>query len=242
MIDLDKRIVIFLNSFAHRSWIFDRIVVFLAQNSLAEGALALAVFYFVWFQPDDTTSNVQRSGKRQALLYSLLICVPAVLLSRALAWGLPYRMRPMRSPDLPIRMAYGFDPGAILNWSSFPSDHAVLFFALATGVFLVHRKAGLLLYAHAVLFDSLPRLYLGIHYASDLLAGALLGCGIGYSARWFRLQSMLTRPALRLQKYSPGIFYACFFYLASETADLYEHLHTAAAGAWQVLNALFHLY
>jgi undecaprenyl-diphosphatase len=234
--------VIFLNSFAHRSWIFDRIVLFLAMNPLVEGTLAIAVFYFVWFHSDDTTNNVEGSGKHQALLYSLIICIPAVLMSRALAWGLPYRMRPMRNPDLAIRMAYGFNPGIILNWSSFPSDHAVLFFTLATGVFLVHRKAGLLLYAHAVLIDSLPRLYLGIHYASDLLAGALLGCGIGYSAKWFGLQSTLTRPALRLQRYSAGIFYACFFYLTSETANLYEHLRTAAVGAWQVLSTLFHLY
>jgi undecaprenyl-diphosphatase len=62
--------------------------------------------------------------------------------------------------------------------NSFPSDHATLMFALAFAVLasVGLRKAGaaLLLLAFAV---SWARVFLGAHYPSDILGGAILGLG-----------------------------------------------------------------
>jgi hypothetical protein len=58
------------------------------------------------------------------------------------------------------------------GWSSFPSDHACLFFALATGLCLISPVIGGLALLHASLIVSLPRIYLGLHYPTDVLAGA----------------------------------------------------------------------
>ena len=59
------------------------------------------------------------------------------------------------------------DPG-------FPSDHATAAFAIATAIVLRRRKAGILaLVAAAVL--SIGRVALGVHYPSDVLAGAAVG-------------------------------------------------------------------
>jgi undecaprenyl-diphosphatase len=60
----------------------------------------------------------------------------------------------------------------------FISSHAANAFAVALFIFLLMRKSGLLftlsLFLYAIL-TSYSRIYLGVHYPSDILGGALLG-------------------------------------------------------------------
>jgi undecaprenyl-diphosphatase len=63
--------------------------------------------------------------------------------------------------------AHAADPG-------FPSDHATAAFAIATAIFLRKRGWGIFaLVAAAIL--SVGRVALGVHYPSDVIAGAALG-------------------------------------------------------------------
>ena len=167
-----------------------------------------------------------------------LACIPGLIIVRALAFLLPFRQRPLFNPALHLRIAAGFDPPGFAPWSSFPSDHAFLFFALATGMFLVSREVGYFLYLHTILFIALLRLFLWIHYPSDLLVGALPGIGLASTANWARLRSLVTRPAGRLQEQSPGLFYGCLFFIANETAVLYIPLRSAALGVWKLIQLL----
>ena len=59
---------------------------------------------------------------------------------------------------------------------SMPSAHAANWFAAATVLFLFYRRSGWFLYpmAAAVAFS---RVYCGVHYPGDVLAGAVLGAG-----------------------------------------------------------------
>jgi undecaprenyl-diphosphatase len=60
---------------------------------------------------------------------------------------------------------------------SFPSAHAVSSFAVATAMIRVDpAMAGALVIALAI---SLGRPYLGMHYPSDVLAGAIIGVALG---------------------------------------------------------------
>lgn len=61
---------------------------------------------------------------------------------------------------------------------SFPSAHATASFAAATAVTRITPELGIPLLAVATLM-ALSRPYLGMHYPSDILAGALLGIAIG---------------------------------------------------------------
>lgn len=60
------------------------------------------------------------------------------------------------------------------NQSSFPSGHAAFFFAFSAAVYFYNKKAGVLLFAASFLI-SLSRVFVGVHWPSDILAGALVG-------------------------------------------------------------------
>jgi undecaprenyl-diphosphatase len=69
---------------------------------------------------------------------------------------------------------------------SFPSDHALFSFAVASGFYFGgQKKIGIVLYIVAFLI-SFSRVVVGVHFPLDVLAGALLGIGLSWLAWHFR--------------------------------------------------------
>lgn len=58
--------------------------------------------------------------------------------------------------------------------ASFPSGHAAFYFALASIIYMRNRNLGSLFLLGAFLI-SLSRVFVGIHWPSDVLAGAIIG-------------------------------------------------------------------
>ena len=65
---------------------------------------------------------------------------------------------------------------------SFPSGHATVSFACATTLALAVPRLSVPLYTLAVLI-SFSRVYVGVHYPLDVLAGAILGIAIAKALR-----------------------------------------------------------
>jgi membrane-associated phospholipid phosphatase len=68
---------------------------------------------------------------------------------------------------------------------SFPSGHTSLAFATATSIALDYKKWYIVvpayLWAGSVAYS---RMYLGVHYPSDVLGGIIIGIGSGYLSHW----------------------------------------------------------
>jgi undecaprenyl-diphosphatase len=62
---------------------------------------------------------------------------------------------------------------------SFPSGHAALFFALSAVIYFYNKKAGLVFLIASFLI-SLARVFIGVHWPTDILAGAILGIFSGW--------------------------------------------------------------
>ncbi len=66
---------------------------------------------------------------------------------------------------------------------SFPSGHSMSSFAAATALFLYRKKWGAAALVLAALI-GFSRLYLYVHYPTDVLAGALIGVGLAFLSRF----------------------------------------------------------
>lgn len=113
-------------------------------------------------------------------------CGAAVLLSLACGFlvgncllkNLVGRSRPCWiDPTVPLLVASPTD-------YSFPSGHTLAGFEAAVSIFLFHRKWGIMALGLAALI-SFSRLYLFVHFPSDVLAGILLGVGIAFIVHRF---------------------------------------------------------
>jgi undecaprenyl-diphosphatase len=62
---------------------------------------------------------------------------------------------------------------------SFPSAHAAISFTIAVMLSRYYPKYRVLFYSIAV-FASITRIYSGVHYLSDVIAGSVLGALVGY--------------------------------------------------------------
>lgn len=194
MVDaFDTSILHFLNQFAQRSWVFDKTMVFVSTDPFVTGGVATSFFWWAWFAEGKTRETV-----REILIGGLAAAFVALFVARGLAALLPFRARPYLNADLHFKPPHGtaeyyYD---LIRWSRFPSDHAVLYFALATAIFLVSWKVGVLAYCHALFVVCLPLVYLGEHFPTDVLVGAAIGIGFGGLSKVVKLRQWVSRQPL----------------------------------------------
>jgi len=84
------------------------------------------------------------------------------------------------------------------TWS-FPSNHAVNNFAAATFYYILFPRLKWALFITAALV-SISRVYLGLHYPSDIFGGAIIGSAIGYL---FALAAVKTVSIINEKKLKP---------------------------------------
>jgi len=103
----------------------------------------------------------------KSLYLSSLLLLPGVLLVNHVIRFLVARERPFAVDEEFTSLIYHYYTG------SFPSNHAAASFAVAGILLLVYPAAGWGVLGMALLV-SVSRVYVGVHYPTDVLAGAVL--------------------------------------------------------------------
>ncbi len=225
MPELDLDVLYFFNQFAGAYPFFDRLVLQLSNNNLVKGGIFSALIMFFWFFKKHAVAE------RQRIIAGLIGCMVTMLAARLLAKGLPMRLRPKHDETLDFILPSGANISLLDGHSSFPSDHAALFFALATLIFSISRPAGLAAYLYVVVFICFPRIYLGLHFLSDIVAGGLLGIAIVLVMNIRRLRFAVSQRMLNWERNYSGVFYAFFFLILFQISTLFEELRAMASFA-----------
>ena len=187
---LDTELFLFLNQ-GVRNWLFDQALPFLTDiNRNPIGIVILAILWLLLL------TKGGRPGRIAALLLIPTIALSDQLNSSFLKFIID---RPRPCHELAnVHLLVGCGSGY-----SFPSSHAVNNFAaaLVLSYFLPRWTWAFFSYASVIAFS---RIYVGVHYPSDVLAGAFVGLIIGsvvivafrQSEEWWRRRNQLKSVSL----------------------------------------------
>jgi len=229
MASFDHALIAFFNQFVGVYPFLDKGMVYLSNDGFIRGGILAVLLWWAWFKRE---ANPDGDRDRQIIAATLITAPVSITVARLLTAALPYRLRPISD------LTNGFHfPAATVNWSawsSFPSDHAILYFAVTGCLFYVSSVLGWIALADSVVLMSLPRVYLGIHYPSDLLGGAAIGVALAIVANRQTLREYLGTRALRWARVHPSSFYALFFLVTYEITSLFYYSRAIPAIMGQV--------
>jgi undecaprenyl-diphosphatase len=225
----DLAVIGWLNQFSNLNLTFDKTVYVIADNHLLKGGVIMALLWWVWMRNGPSFATPCLHALR-----SIAGTLLAIVVARSMQNLLPGRMRPMQEPTLDFLQPYGEHPPGIVELSSFPSDHAVMFFALSTALFFAVRPLGIAAYIWTAVVICFPRVYLGYHYPSDIIAGAVVGVLIMIAVMRTPLPSALSGMLARVQVRHTGLVFAGIFLVTLQMATMFENSRRLLAGAAQV--------
>lgn len=163
----DANIVLWLNGLIGKSLLLDGAMKLLVNDYFVPVAMALSLVA-LWF-----------TGKNQGEREQNQRAVLTAALGMALATGLValcnhFFDRPRPFEDMPWLVSRVQQIFYLPSDPSFPSNVAAITFGIAAGAWMRNRKVGRWLFIPACLV-SFARVYVGVHYLSDILGGAALG-------------------------------------------------------------------
>lgn len=134
------------------------------------------------------TARDQGPAVMAAAVWAPLGALLAVLINRPVSEGLDWRAPSAATPHI-VMLLHGTAD------TTSPSAHATLAGATSLGLYLVRKRLGVIAGVLAVLL-GLSRVYVGLHYPSDAVAGLVLGAvvsAIGFVLLKGTLVQLVTR-------------------------------------------------
>ncbi|MFI5686874.1 phosphatase PAP2 family protein [Streptomyces sp. NPDC051636] len=148
---------------------FDRVMEFVGEYGLLL-AMVLVVVWCWWSVRRRAASGDEAASSVAALVWAPLAAGIAVLVNVPIR-GFVERPRPfVDHHELDVLVSGKND-------YSFVSDHATLTMAMGVGLFVANRKFGVLGIGLALL-EGFCRVYMGVHYPTDVVGGFALGTAV----------------------------------------------------------------
>jgi len=223
-----------VQALAHNSEALDWLLRFLLTVNLVKLGVPVLLALYAWLAPQAAEPPEARTRR---VAGSFLGVVLAIAAGRALQDGLPPRSRPrIGLPDFAFPPLEGMPD--LAEWSSMPSDHAVLAAALATAAWAWSWRLGLPAALWVAVVTLFPRLYFGYHYLTDLLAGALFGVVVTRLAMALPMPAPLLELLARARQEAPALLTLAFFLVAYEFVTLFETTRRVLGAVRDVAHAL----
>ena len=183
--EIDANVVVWLNEWAGRSSIMDAAVRVIVSDYLIPASIGLCLMA-MWF----AGKNPQTRDTQHRAVITALAAVGFASLVVLILNDHFHRPRPFVDHDLTVLLYRPTDP-------SFPAHPAAVAFAMAASAWQGSRKLGTLVYGFALLW-GISRIYAGVFYPMDVLAGAAIGVGMSYLVA-FGLKLIAPVPTLVLR-------------------------------------------
>ncbi|KUN37504.1 phosphatase PAP2 family protein [Streptomyces longwoodensis] len=173
---------------------FDRVVEFVGEYGLLLAMVLLVLWCWAGVRRR-AGSGEEAASSVAALVWAPLAAGIAVLVNVPIR-GFVERPRPFRTHQgLDVLVSGKTD-------YSFVSDHATLTMAMAVALFVAHRGFGLVGIGLALL-EGFCRVYMGVHYPTDVVGGFALGTAVALLLS--PLASALLTPLLKAVERSPRV-------------------------------------
>jgi len=220
----DLGVLALLGRFARRSRVADTLIWSVWTQAVLQSGVVMALVWGAWFSRGEGSGGRDR---REAILSSLIGLYASIVVTLAFRVVLPFRARPMVDPTSGHQMPYL--PSEAMHTAestSFPSGHATVLFALALTLWAVSRTLGVVAGLHGLFVVCLPRVYFGRHWASDIVAGAVVALGtVSVLNELLRRHSLVPR-LLEWSERHAAKFYGVFFLSSLDIATDFMFVKT----------------
>ncbi|HEY0113259.1 MAG TPA: phosphatase PAP2 family protein [Allosphingosinicella sp.] len=252
-----------LNGLSGRSWLLDSLIALPVDNPLVKAGPIGAAFVYAWHSGRDEAEAKRRRAILLVTVGSLILVLTAtktigqsVFLPRPFvhsqtAWHLSDG-KLVESPVLPYR---GPQEGSAKarhedlargeiaenDLSSFPSDHAGFFVALALGIFLACGPAGAAALGWTLVAVLLPRIITGMHSPLDIAGGGAIGAVILLGTQWLARRHWPARMVEPLSAWTlrhGAIAAALLFLVAFEATNALENVRDLAGTAGDIVGGI----
>ncbi|GLQ92049.1 phosphatase PAP2 family protein [Dyella acidisoli] len=227
----DLSILRFINQFAFHSTMLDYMAIGIERFYFTRGLGLTCLLWWIWFR-----NGPDARRDREIVVCTAIATFVSLILGRLLAHFLPFRVRPFANDALAMHFPADISAckvSVVRTWSSFPSDHAMMWCAVATGVYLASRRLGIVAFIYTLIFICLPRIYLGMHYPSDVLFGAVLGVLICLLLNHSLFRERVAAPVLDWSVKYQGVFYVAIFLVSFELASQFDELRKLSEFVWK---------
>ena len=104
-------------------------------------------------------------------------------------------------------------------------------------MFRISRPLGIACYLWSTFIVCLPRVYGGLHYASDVVAGAFIGATAVAIIQWLMppQSTIVAILALRIEERFPSMFYCFTFIFSYQFVTMFDDIRGAAWGLMKLL-------